>query len=306
MKQLTFLIALLAALQSSAQERIVEPHLRHRCVRSKKMYIDAKVSEGSGLALWNGRLWTHNDSGDAALFAMDTLGKIIETYELPGVKNNDWEDMAQDEKFFYIGDTGNNIGEKDTVFILRIDKQSLLARSPKIDSIALSWPDVGDGQNRVHVNFDCEAIVKAGDSLYLFTKEWKKRRCTRLFSIPARPGKHVAKYLATMPTRVLVTGASWNQQNKTLALCGYNLWLRPFVLVFQDADLSKFSPKNQTKIKVRRTFRQTEGIAPDGRGGYYLINEDSRFVFLHHDQQLHRVNVAKLLPDAKVGKNIPQ
>jgi hypothetical protein len=284
------LVVQMGSAQSAAAERIADPKMRRRCIKPLASFgLDAKINEGSGLAVWNGRLWTHNDSGTATLFALDTTGKIMHEYPL-SIPNADFEDLSQDDDYFYLGAFGNNLGNKDTLRIYKIGKASLLAdEKPTIEAIVFSWPETVTYGKRTMANFDCEAMVVVGDSIYLFTKEWKKGRRTRLFSLPKKQGSYVASYKSTLKTRVLVTGASFVPAQKRLVLCGYNLWLRPFLLVFSMDGFGAF-PEKGTKIKVRRPFRQMEGIAFDG-SEYFLINEDFHFLFLHTRQQLHRLEL---------------
>lgn len=262
----------------------------HRKLRPDKTFaIDKQIPEASGLAYWNGRLYTHNDSGVPKLFALDTAsGKIIESYALPGTVNTDWEDLAQDSVYFYLGDTGNNTGARDTLRILRIEKKSLLGRSPKIDSITFCWPEKKlKGRNK-KINYDCEALIATADSLYLFTKEWRKKRRTQVFSLPNSPGLYTAKFRSQMKSQVLITGAAYGSGRPTLALCGYNLWLRPFILIFPNSHAPNFLSGKCIKIKLKLPFRQVEGITLKEQE-YYFINEQWRFLFLETKSGLHRL-----------------
>src|SRR5262245_58181650 len=66
--------------------------------------LPASIRETSGLVFWNGMLWTHNDDGDTALYAIDTTdGHILRRVPIKGVVNNDWEDITQDDDYIYIG-----------------------------------------------------------------------------------------------------------------------------------------------------------------------------------------------------------
>ncbi|RZJ36623.1 MAG: T9SS C-terminal target domain-containing protein [Flavobacterium sp.] len=269
---------------------LAQPHARHKRLKPEKtIKLPKELPEGSGIAAYNGQLWMHNDSGAAKIYSIDAAtGKVITAYPLPKTENNDWEDIAQDAKYFFVGDIGNNAGTRDQLNILRIEKQSLLAQKPIIDTISFSWPETEIRGKKQQVNFDCEAMVTAGDSLYLFTKEWKKERCTRVFSIPRLPGKYVAKFKSKIRTRVLVTGAFFDDEHHRLLLIGYNLWLRPYLLDFSQFKGTDFFGGKCVKVKLRIPFRQTEGIATfDGRK-WYVVNEDFHFWFLlHSDAELH-------------------
>ena len=72
--------------------------------------ISTALQESSGLQWAGNHLWSFNDgSGTATLFRMDTASDaILQTVNLDGVTNVDWEDIAFDGTHFYIGDFGNN------------------------------------------------------------------------------------------------------------------------------------------------------------------------------------------------------
>ena len=55
-----------------------------------------RVKETSGLLFLDGKIMTHNDSGDAAnLYEIDSLsGIIVRTISISNATNIDWEDMA--------------------------------------------------------------------------------------------------------------------------------------------------------------------------------------------------------------------
>lgn len=291
MKYLLFLLFGCFAYSQSA-ELVLKPKLKHSCAKPVKSFsIENSIPEGSGLAAWEGKLWAHNDSGSAQLFALDTAnGKILETYDLP-LKSRDWEDITQDNDYFYLGDFGNNKHKVDVLQIYRINKQSLLRKAPVIETISFSWPEtVTDGKPE-KINFDCEAMVVTGDSICLFTKEWQHGHRTRLFTLPKTPGSWTAKYRQTLKTRILVTGASYDENTKQLLLCGYNMTLRPFLLVFPETDGNDFFSKPGKKIKIRKRFRQVEGIATFDGVHYYLISEDFRRFLLHTKQELSQVKL---------------
>ena len=77
------------------------------------------VSESSGLLFLNDKLITHNDSGGSNnLYEVDTLdGSISKTIKIKNSTNKDWEDIAVDSKYIYIGDFGNNNGNRKDLLI---------------------------------------------------------------------------------------------------------------------------------------------------------------------------------------------
>jgi len=286
----TLAAILLISIAVTAQEKISKDPKSHCRRFSKETKLEADLPEGSGLAAWDGKLWAINDSGTPSIFTLDTAtAAVTGRYELP-LHDRDWEDLAQDSEYFYLCDTGNNMRDVRTLHIYRIGKKSLVAHKPEIDTIAFQWPKIEVMGKKKRINFDCEAVAAIGDSLYLFTKEWRGVRQTRLFSIPKKPGQYTAHYRATMHTRVLVTGASYDEKNQTLALCGYNLTLRPFVFLLRNFDPG--DPfRHCVKIAIRRPFRQTEGIATFDGKRFFIVNENFHFLILKTSARLNRLDV---------------
>ena len=72
--------------------------------------LSDSVIETSGLQMAGGYLWTFNDrNGKPSLYRIDTVSNNIpQRVILSGATNIDWEDIAFDGTYFYIGDFGNN------------------------------------------------------------------------------------------------------------------------------------------------------------------------------------------------------
>ena len=170
--------------------------------------LSADVKETSGLIAWNNQIWTFNDSYDIKLYALDTLnGNILQSYPLNGVINSDWEEISQDNNYVYVGDFGNNAtGIRQDLRILKIEKNSLLAKVPIIETIYFSYPDQTDftsaGFN--NTDFDCEASVITDDSIFLFTKQWVSQK-TSIYSLPKIPGTYIARKKSTYNVEGLIT-----------------------------------------------------------------------------------------------------
>ncbi len=268
-------------------------HFTHDRTRPTATHkLDHVISEGSGLTAWNGFIWTHNDSGPARIYGLDSVGgKVVKTVNLPDVKNKDWEEISQDSHFLYIGDFGNNGGNRERLQIYSLSKVALLEDKVVMDSISFEWPDLGISD--VHkINFDCEAMVIVKDSIFLFTKEYKKQRCSRIFKIPAKPGNYIAEYVATLKTRLLITGADYASDKKHIVLCGYSLWLKPklLVLTIPDSGNLKEIAKGK-KIRIRRKLQQIEGICSFNKEDYYLVGEATNLRLWVNKPKLYRVKV---------------
>lgn len=82
------------------------------------------MRETSGLICFNELFWTHNDSGGRPeIYGLDTQkGKIKATVIVSNASNVDWEEIAQDDQYVYVGDFGNNRGVRRDLCIYKIPK----------------------------------------------------------------------------------------------------------------------------------------------------------------------------------------
>ena len=231
--------------------------------------MDNTIRETSGLALIDGAHWTINDSGnDPSLYQFDiSTGKITSEVKISDAENQDWESLTQDNEHIYIGDFGNNTGGRDNLRIYKVDLNKLM--SPAIggnEAITFHYPDQKKFYSGYDHNFDCEAMVSKGDSLYLFSKNWQDRKC-KLYGLSKDPVDQTASLISEFDAGGTITGASLHQSKKELYLLGYNgigvyssfIWV---IKNWEGSDLFA-----GTKKKYQLTIdRQTEGISvtPDG------------------------------------------
>ena len=145
--------------------------------------LSKKVNETSGLELINGNFLTLNDSGDEpALYTFDKEGKNLSVSLIKGAQNRDWESLASDEKYIYIGDIGNNKGNRKDLKIYLIDFDFKL-----IDSINFNYNNQLKFKKKKKNRFDAEALVSIEDSLMIFSKN-RKDLTTEVYSLPKTPG----------------------------------------------------------------------------------------------------------------------
>ena len=259
--------------------------------------LSETISETSGLIVWNDQLWTHNDNTDTNIYSLDTLdGKITQIYSLVGIKNRDWEEISQDEEYIFLGDFGNNAGNRRDLKIYRIAKNSLASRSAVIDSIEFSYSDqVNFSPGSNNTDFDCEAFVVAEDSIYLFTKQWISNR-TSVYALPKIPGIYIAHLKLSFDVNGLVTGAAYLESKKIIVLSGYSISLDPFLYLLYDFSNHDFFSGNKRKISVLLPFHQTEGITSEDGIKYYITNENfspNPFISIH--QKLHIFDLSPFL-----------
>ncbi len=258
------------------------------------------LSETSGLIFWDGYVWTHNDSEDTRLYGLDTMnGNIMLDYDLKGVVNTDWEEISQDEDYLYIGDFGNNSGNRTDLHFLRIDKTSLNRGTPIIDTIWFSYSDQLDFEPKEAnlTDFDCEAFIVSEDSIYLFTKQWVSVQ-TSIYALPKTPGTHIALKGGTHNIQGLVTGATYLESSRLLVLCGYTSLLHPFFSLLYDFENHDYFSGNRRRVTVSLPFHQVEGITTNDGLKYYVSNE--RFVVqlvANNPQKLHIFDLSELLQE---------
>lgn len=268
-------------------------------VVSSSIKLPGELEESSGLLYWQKLLWTHNDNTDNKLYGIrPDDASLIKTISLPQLQNKDWEDIAQDSQYLYIGDFGNNAtGSRRDLHIYRILKKGTDTTASRIDSIFFSYADQTDFSNTTpnQTDYDCEAFIVSGDSIYLFTKQWISGNCA-IYSIPARRGQHVARKVANLQTQGMITGATYLPEDRIIALIGYSKLLQPFIYLLYDFTAPNFTGANRRKITLNQNFQQAEGIAAVNGTTYYISTEHFvREPLVDNPQTLHKVDLRDLL-----------
>ena len=128
------------------------------------------LHEASGLAISRrvpGRLWTHNDSGQPVLFALDSRGSVTGQVRLTGADVVDWEAIAVGPcgsgSCIYVADIGDNNAARSRVTIYRLPEPEAASGTAAVaDVFHATYPDG---------SHDAEALLVAGDGrLYIVTK----------------------------------------------------------------------------------------------------------------------------------------
>ncbi len=268
--------------------------------------LSSRIAETSGLTWWDGYLWTHNDNDDVVLYGLDrNTADIVSEISINGVENTDWEEISQDGKYLYIGDFGNNSsGNREDLHILRVEKSSLKAGDPSVDSICFSYFDQThfEPSEPNSTDFDCEAMIVAADSLYLFTKQWINTG-TSVYSLPKTPGVHVAVKTKEYDIQGLITGAAYLADERLVVLSGYTSLLSPFFWLLYDFTGHRFFSGNKRRVTVSLPFHQIEGITTQDGLLYYATNENFSFQpVANSPQKLHLFDLNGLLSDY-IGQN---
>lgn len=210
------------ATQSQRNSWFSEPKLL--CV------IDSKeISESSGIApsyRFAGQYFTHNDSGDTArFFRFNTAGKVTATYELPGVKAIDWEDMASakigGKPFVFLADIGDNIGKRTGVAVYRVpEPNSKVSKIGQFETYNIRYDD---GPH----NAEALLVQPGTGDLYIVTKEPKKPSGIYFVPSPRATGSYSAKrvgelsFKLSIPGGQLVTGGAFAPDGRHVIIRTY-------------------------------------------------------------------------------------
>lgn len=236
------------------------------------------INESSGIIYFEEQLWTQNDSGDdPKLYKISNQNdNLLQTVKLLNIKNIDWEGLAQDSSHLYIGDFGNNGGRRQDLVIYKILKADLAQESiANIEKIAFAYADQTrfDYEAYEH-NFDCEAMISVGDSLYLFSKNFKDEK-TRLYSLPKFPGEYVIPPKAEFNVKGSITDAAINKQSDILSITGYNFnhgTFSPFIWVFWDYENQDFFMGKNQRVNLPVQL-QIEGITHFKENLFFVSSE---------------------------------
>ncbi len=237
--------------------------------------LPADLNESSGLIYYNNRLITHNDSGNEAVlyeFDAETL-EILRTITILGVTNTDWEDITQDDAFIYIGDIGNNNGDRGDLGILRISKADYdSSDNVNAERINFMYEDQTDFTTTPNSDFDAEALFSLGDDLIVLTKQWQQLG-TVAYRIPKTPGTFLAERAGFNQIDGLVTGASFNSDTNTLNVVGYSNILIPFFATYDSVSNAEILNGTLTKTDLSIGFAQVEALTQTANGEFFATSE---------------------------------
>ena len=245
-------------------------------------HLPMEIRETSGLFHFDDLLWTINDRGNKnILYGFDIqTGKIERRIRIGNASNRDWETLAKDDNFVYIGDVGNNNGNRKDLKILKVPLSSLgpanIDKKAKSEVISFNWSDQKDFLWEFRKTpFDCEAMVSVGDSLVLFTKDWATNN-TRAYILPKLPGTYKAELVDTFSAGGLITGADINQEEKVLILSGYRNF-RPFLWIFWNFEEKQFFHGRKLRVEYPKFYdAQTEAVLFYGNDTIFVSAERSK------------------------------
>ncbi len=259
----------------------------------EKFTLPSETKETSGLLFLDGKIITHNDSGDAAnLYEIDSLsGNLLRTININNATNIDWEDITDDKNYIYIGDFGNNNGDRTNLKIYKILKSDFKnSNSLTAEEITFSYQDQSDfTSNPNNNNFDAEAFVVDGESIFIFSKNWTNFT-TNVYKIPKTIGNHSALKVSSANVEGLITGATLFNNN--FLLCGYSSTAIPFIIHISSNrntgdDIFNSGFNKHTLSTELEQGSQVEAITSFDNGRFYISREAVNNAFVNLPQKLY-------------------
>ena len=257
--------------------------------------LDRRLPENSGIIYFRSSLWTINDSGgDPFIYAFSPAsGIILQIIEISNGQNLDWEEIAQDSEFLYVGDVGNNYGRRQKLVIYKIPKRSVpLTGNTSLEAskIIFSYKDRQTGMNlRQRSTHDCEAFFVYNDSIFLFTKNWQEQTSS-LYKLPVIPGSYEVSASAEFQSGGLITGADISDDYSFVVLTGYRDYI-PFIWVLSDYTLPDFFSGRKQRFDFPDFLNlQNEGVAVKNASLIFISCERSTF-----PPQLYTLDLSRIL-----------
>lgn len=248
-----------------------------------KKELPKELKEISGITASGSDIWAITDKPRAAIYRLDPSGNLKEQIEITNAEATDVEAVASDAAYIYIGDIGDNAGDRVERKIIKVSKARVKpGAQPRVtgDIIYFTFAEAGQPENKKQNNFDCEALVSYKDSLYVFTKD-RENKETRLYALPKNPGKHAPRFIDSFNSKGLITDAAINPANNELALIGYHKGHKfPFIILFNNFRGNDLFSGRHEKINLadKPWDWQLEGITYGNDNTLYFTCEGTKQV----------------------------
>lgn len=248
-----------------------------------KTELPKELKEISGINANGSDIWAITDKPHATVYKLDLSGNLKEEVEITNAEALDEEAVTSDNDFIYIGDVGDNTGDRIERKIIKVAKANIKpGKQAKVtgETIDFTFPEEEQVEKKKQNNFDCESLLSYKDSLYVFTKDREDKE-TRLFVLPKSAGKYTARFINSFNSKGLITDAAINTANNELALIGYHKGHRfPFIILFNNFKGNDFFSGDHKKINLadKPWDWQLEGITYGNNNILYFSCEGTKQV----------------------------
>lgn len=288
MKNLFIFLSLLTSLFSFSQKTEKLPLRKYKIA-----VLSDSLRETSGLTFLKDKLYTLNDSGNTnEIFEIDkNSGKILKKIQT-NFPNKDWEAITNDGEHLYIGDFGNNAGNRKDLTIYKVDSLN------KSSKILFNYAEQKDfSTNYLNHDFDAESMYcdSVLGFLHLFSKEWKSQNISHYLIDPLiiKDKTQSLKKLESIYLGFVATDISY--YNEKLYVVGYTKKAKVFLAIFAENEEGLFfsNPPKKYRLGSALTIGQIEGVAVN-QNGIYISNESfAKFIF-NAKQSLYFIPFEKL------------
>lgn len=208
------------------------------------------LREISGLTELNQSIFAINDSGNSAdIFQIKKESPYIQKVLKTNLVNHDWETITNDGTDLYVGDIGNNLGNRKDLKIYKIPLINDSLQLNSIQEIPFYYPEQRDFTPRnLRNNFDAESLTFVGKELNLFTKEWQSRKITRYKINQNLTENQAAEKLEDYQLGYVATDANFYKEK--LYVVGYTKATKVFLSIFERDNNGLFFTKKPKKIKL--------------------------------------------------------
>ncbi len=249
MKNIYFYLLLVFLFLNCSNEKVKEEEVNKMPPKLKVEQVaelSKKVNETSGIVYFNELFWTINDSGGKPIiYGIDeNSGEIAKRVKITNGENIDWEDIAQDEHFVYVADTGNNAGKRKEFQIYKVAKKDILNQTNDeievtAEIITFKFKSLPIKMRTHNHNYDMESLVIVNGRLLIFSKNWANAKST---CYDVTDG--VAEEKISYNPNGLLTGADYDAVNNRIIAIGYHKYGKinnkpPFLMIITDFNTSK-------------------------------------------------------------------
>jgi len=249
-----------------------------------KIELSKEVHETSGLELVDDNLITLNDSGNpASLYYLNYNGEIIFERNFDYLQNNDWEDLAADDKFIYIADFGNNFDTRDN---LRIIKVPINTENNSIELINFNYPEQYDFGFKQISSYDAEALISYENNLIIFTKN-RAKQITEIYKVSKAPGNYKAELIGMIDVESIVTAADYDAQKRLLVLTSTSDLNEYYIITIENFDILEIDKISLNKFKIPIGKTQVESIKIIDKSNFWITSEAEIF----GSPEMYKVNI---------------
>lgn len=246
------------------------------------------LKEISGLELYRDSIFfAINDGGNKnEIFLLSKNLQLIKKVEVKDVINNDWEALAIDDAYLYIGDIGNNSNKRKNLQIHRIPIHRILEKSKVIaETMEIEYAEqTSFPPKESQLYFDAEAMISREGKLWIFTKNRTKpfdgKSLIYSFEFIPNVKKKISK------TSELVTGTKGWLMNSVTGATSTKEYL--YLLSYSQINRYKWNGNSLKKIDFKSFpgYAQMEAISISSSGEIFIANEANKFLGKQKIQQL--------------------